>query len=87
MAEIGIREVHVDRGVNVIGAVENVEKLKPELENNRFCNVGVLVEVDVGLEKVGSPELGLLLIALLPEAGNGEVALGDGSREPGLVIG
>src|ERR1700683_2802502 len=97
MAEIAIREIHVDsavgdvckaREIHIVWPVEEIEDFKPDLEIDPFRNVRVLVEVDIGLDKVRPAELHSLLIPIrtaVRESGNGKVGLRNASREPRAV--
>src|SRR5579864_9046581 len=94
LAEVSVREVHVDAPAvsavsvpRIVCPVEEVENLKPELEIYSLRDAVVFVEVDVGLDKVWSAELHSLLISVLTKRGDGEIALGNRSTEPSAVRG
>src|SRR5580700_7165829 len=97
MAEIAIREIRVDttqevvckaREIHIVWPVEEIENLKPDLENDPFRNVRVFVEVDISFDKVRPTELHRLLIPIrtaVRESGNGKVGLRNASREPRAI--
>jgi len=88
-AKISIWEIHIDAAiakVNIVCPVEDIEKLKPELENDSFRKMRVFVKVDIRLVEVGPAEPLRLLVASLAKGWNGEVALGNRSPEPRSVI-
>ena len=92
--EVSVGEIYINAAVvsavsvpGVVCPVEEVEDLKPELEVDPFRDEGVLVNVDIGLNKVRSAELLWLFVPFLTESGNGEVALRDCTREPSFVVG
>src|SRR6266571_4300398 len=70
-AEIPIGPVVVD--IQQVRSVENIEELKPDLEVNPFCNVSVLVEVDVRFGKIRLAELSHFLVTLGAESWNREI--------------
>src|SRR3954454_8254415 len=84
-AEASVRNVGVH--VGVVGPVEQVEELKPELEVDAFGDTKILVDVGIGLKEIRSPELHGLFVTPAAECGSGEVALGDCSLEPSAVVG
>jgi hypothetical protein len=83
-AEVAIREVDVR--VGIIRAIEEVEHFESELEVDAFRDGCVFIEINIRLKEVRAPELHRLLIPPLPEGGNGEVALGDRSCQPSLIV-
>ena len=84
-AKISIWEIHIDAAiakVNIVCPVEDIEKLKPELENDSFRKMRVFVKVDIGLIEVRSAEPLRLPISFQAKSWGGEIALGNSSREP-----
>jgi len=84
-AEIPVGEVDIDSAiaiVDIIGPVEQIEELEPELEIDAFRNFRVFVEVDVGLDEIRPAETHGLLVAFLAKSGHCEIALGNGTRQP-----
>src|SRR3954453_16574892 len=84
-AKRAIREVDVH--ICIVGPVEEVEELEPELEVHALRDVRIFVEIDVRLKEVRSAELHGFLVSPLPKSWNGEVALGNCSGKPGFVVG
>jgi hypothetical protein len=70
-SEVPVQQMGID--VRQVGAVEEIEDFKPELEVDPFSNTSVLVKVDVGLGKVWSTELSGLLAALGTESRRSEL--------------
>src|SRR5450755_3389041 len=88
LTEISIREIHVEAGravPRIVCPVEEIEKLEPELKIDPFRNSVVLVEVNVGLDKVRPTELHRPLISVLTKSRNRKVALRNCPREPSVV--
>jgi len=88
LAEISIREIHVEAGravPRIICPVEEIEKLEPELKIDPFRNSVVLVEVNVRLDKVRPTELRRPFTSVLTKSRNRKVALRNCPREPSVI--